>query len=77
MLFNVRGDSLPKSRVDKAVEDFIAIPVVALLGIYIAALLVDSMLHVNNQTFVLIFTGVGGVPFLIIYFKKKIAEYMG
>lgn len=65
-----------KTKVDRAIEDFIVIPVIALLGIYIVALLVDSMLHVNNQTFVLIFTGVGGVPFLIVYFKKKIGQYM-
>jgi len=68
---------LAKSRVDRAIEDFIVIPFVALLGIYITAVLLDSMLQINNVMFRIIFGGVGGVSFIIYYFKRKISEYMG
>ena len=61
-------------RIDKAITDFIVIPMIVLLGIYIAASLVDSMLQLNNQTFKILFTAVGGVPALGIYFKKKLSE---
>lgn len=68
---------MPKSRVDKAIEDFIVIPFVVLIGIYITSVVIDSMLQLNNQTFKVIFTGVGGIPFVIYYFRRKISEYMG
>jgi len=35
---------------------------------------VDSMLGLNNETFKLVFTGIGGVPFLIYYYKKEIEK---
>jgi len=64
-------------KVDRAIQDFIVIPMVALLGIYITSVLIDSMLQINNQTFVIIFTAIGGIPFIALYFKKKISQYMG
>lgn len=59
---------------DNDIYRFIVKPMIILLGIYIASVLVDSMLGLNNQTFQLVFTGVGGVPFLIYYFKKEIEK---
>ena len=59
---------------EKAVEEFIVLPLIALIGIFVASSLVDSMLQINNETFRLVFTGVGGVPFLVYYFKKKLAK---
>jgi len=74
---NLKGEiSLGKSRVDKAVEDFIVIPAVVLIGLYVTAVIIDSMLQLNNQTFRIIFTGVGGIPFFIYYFRRKMSEYM-
>lgn len=63
-----------ENRVDKAITDFIVIPVVVLIGLYVTASVIDSMLQLNNQTFRIIFTGVGGVPFFIYYFKRKMSE---
>ena len=63
-----------EDRVDKAIKDFIVIPAIVLLGIYIAASLVDSMLQLNNETFKILFTLVGGVPALAYYFKRKMSE---
>jgi hypothetical protein len=62
-----------KTQVDKAIEDFILIPAVVLIGIYVTSALIDSMLQLNNETFRAIFTGVGGIAFFIYYFKKKMA----
>jgi hypothetical protein len=62
-------------RIDKAIEDLIVIPVIIMLGLYITGAVVDSMLQ-TNITFKILFAGVGGIPFLIYYYKKKISEYM-
>lgn len=63
-----------EDRVNKAITDFIVIPVIVLIGLYVTASVIDSMLHLNNETFKIIFTGVGGVPFFIYYFKRKMSE---
>jgi len=60
--------------VDKAIEDLIVIPVVIVLGLFITGAVVDSMLQ-TTYTFKILFAGVGGIPFLIYYFRKKISEY--
>jgi hypothetical protein len=62
-------------RVDKAIEDLIVIPVVIMFGLYITGAVVDSMLQ-TNFTFKILFAGVGSIPFLIYYYRKKISEYM-
>ena len=68
------GTILGEDRVDKAIKDFIVIPIVVLIGLYVTAAIIDSFLHLNNETFKLIFTGVGGVGFFIYYFKRKMSE---
>lgn len=65
---------MSEDRVDKAIKDFIVIPVIVLIGLYVTASVIDSMLQLNNETFRIIFTGVGGVPFFIYYFKRKMSE---
>lgn len=63
-----------EDRVDKAIKDFIVIPIIVLIGLYVTATIIDSMLQLNNQTFKIIFTGVGGIGFFIYYFKRKMSE---
>jgi len=58
---------------NKTVKDFIFIPVVVLIGIYIAGVLVQDLFDLPNAVKYL-FHGVGGIGFLIIYFRKKISE---
>jgi len=65
---------MPKRKVDKVIEDFVVIPVIVLIGLYVTASVIDSMLHLNNETFKIIFTGVGGVSFFIYYFRGKMSE---
>jgi hypothetical protein len=62
-------------KINKAITDFIIIPMIVLIGLYITAALVDSMLQWNNQTFRTLFTLVGGIPALALYFKGKMSEY--
>ena len=62
------------NKIDKAVEDFIVMPVIVLVGIYVVSALIDSMLQINSSTFRVIFTGVGGIPFFVYYFKKKLSK---
>jgi hypothetical protein len=61
-------------RVKKAVEDFIVIPVIILLGLYVTAAFIDTMLLTPNQTFRIIFAGIGGIGYFVYYFRKKISE---
>jgi len=65
---------LGENRINKAIIDFIVIPAIILIGLYVTASIIDSMLQLNNQTFKTIFTGVGGIPSLIYYFKRKMSE---
>jgi uncharacterized membrane-anchored protein len=64
------GISLSENRVEKAIWDFIAIPVAVLLWLYVTASFVGSMLQLNIEAFEVIFIVVGGVPILIYYVKK-------
>jgi len=64
-----------KERENKAIWDFIVLPMIVLLGLYIVASLVDSMLQLNNQTFRALFTAVGGIPTLVYYYRTKLTEY--
>jgi len=66
--------SKEQKRIDKAITDFIVLPVIILLGLYIVAAMIDSMMGTPNQTFRVIFAGVGGVAYFIYYFRKKMRE---
>jgi hypothetical protein len=63
-----------QNRIDKAIADFIVIPAIVLIGLYVTATIIDALLQLNNQTFRIIFTGVGGVPFFIYYFRRKMSQ---
>jgi len=67
---------LSEDLVQKAIVDFIVIPIIILLGLYITAGFIDAMLQLNNETFKILFTLVGGIPTFAYYFKHKIREYM-
>jgi len=65
---------LSEDRIGKAIADFIVIPAIVLIGLYVTAAIIDSMLQLNNETFKILFTAVGGVPALAYYFKRKMSE---
>ena len=58
---------------DKTVRDFIVTPIVALIGIYVAGVFVKELFNLPDAIQYL-FHGVGGIGFLIYYFRKKIGE---
>lgn len=64
------------NKINKIVQDFIIVPVVVLIGIYIAGVLVQDFFNLPSAVKYL-FHGVGGVGFLIIYFRNKIKELRG
>jgi len=65
---------LGENRVEKAIKDFIVIPLIIVIGLYVIASIIDSMLQLNNETFSIIFAGLGGVGVFIYYFKRKMSE---
>lgn len=65
---------MPKSRVDKAIEDFIVIPLIVVIGIYVVASVIGSILGLNNEFVKWFFAAVGGIGYFIYYFKKKMSE---
>ncbi|MCW4015558.1 MAG: hypothetical protein NWF06_04240 [Candidatus Bathyarchaeota archaeon] len=58
-------------QINEAIQDFVAIPLIILIGLYITASAIDPILHINNQTFKIIFTVTSGIPTLTLFFKKK------
>jgi len=62
-----------EKELDKTVRDFIFIPIVVLLGIYLAGVFVEELFGFPDAIKYL-FLGVGGIGFLIYYFRKKIRE---
>ena len=65
------GDSLDEAQVIKAIYNFIAIPVIIIIGLYLVASAIIPLLHLNNHTFRIIFTLAGGVPTLIFFLQKE------
>lgn len=58
-------------QLNDAIENFVAIPLIILIGLYMTASAIDPFLNLNNQTFRIIFTVIGGIPSLILFFKRK------
>ena len=60
-----------ENQFSKAFEDFIAIPLIILIGLYMVASAIVPFLNLDDQTFRIIFTLIGGIPTLTFFFKKK------
>ncbi|MDH5690173.1 MAG: hypothetical protein OEY81_01930 [Candidatus Bathyarchaeota archaeon] len=63
-----------ENQVSKAIEDFIVIPLIIIIGLYMMASAIVPFLHLDNQTFRIIFTLAGGIPTLAFFFKKKMRK---
>jgi FtsH-binding integral membrane protein len=70
----VGGDSLDEAQLIKAIYNFVAIPLIIIIGLYLVASAITPFLNLNNQAFRIIFTLAGGVPTLIFFFKKKMRK---
>lgn len=63
-----------ENQVSKTIEDFVAIPLIIIIGLYMVASAIVPFLHLDNQTFRIIFTLVGGIPTLTFFFKNKMRK---
>ena len=66
---------MPKQedKFQKLVLDSIVVPCVVLIGIFLAGVFVEELIGFPDAT-KYIFFGVGGIGFLVYYFRKKIGE---
>ena len=64
------GYLVGEGEVNKAIEQFIANPLIILIGMYITASTLDPFLQLNNP-FKLVFTAVTGIPILLFFYKEK------
>ena len=60
-----------ESQLNKAIENFVAIPLIIIILIYMLASAIDPLLNINNQTFRIVFTVAGGIPTLTLFIRKK------
>ena len=66
---------MPKGedKFQKLVFDFFVKPAIVLLGIFLAGVFVETLFNSPDATKYL-FLGIGGIGFLIYYFRKKIDQ---
>ena len=62
-----------EDKFQKLVFDFIVKPAIVLLGIFLAGVFVESLFNFPGATKYL-FLGIGGIGFLVYYFRKQILE---
>ena len=63
-----------ENEVGKTIEDFIAIPLIIIIGLYMVASAIVPFLHLDDQAFRIIFTLAGGIPTLTFFFKNKMRK---
>ncbi len=64
----------PEEEATIAIADFIVIPIVFLLGLFIIASVVEFLLTPNIESFKLIFITIAGTPLFILYFREKLTK---
>jgi hypothetical protein len=65
------GDSVEQAQVEETIVNFIAIPLMMIIALYLLACVIAPLINLNTQAFRLIFTAAGGTPILVIYQKSK------
>ena len=61
-----------ESQLNDAVENFVAIPLIILIGIYMIANSVAPFLNLNSLTFKVVFTISAGIPSLALFYMQKL-----
>lgn len=61
---------MDEAQVIKAIKNFIAIPLIIIIGLYLVASAITPFLNLNNHTFRIIFT-LAGVSTLIFFLQKE------
>ena len=67
----VRWDFLSKVQINNTTLNFIAISLIIIIGFYLVACSIAPLVNLNNQTFRVIFTIVGGIPSILFYSKSQ------
>jgi hypothetical protein len=71
----LRGIAVSNTKVDNAIQDFIVIPLIVIIGIYVVASVLSSLFFGSDNQFVNgFFAAVGGVGYFVMYFRKKMAK---
>ena len=47
-------------------------PATAILGIFIVSAILQAIMKISWEPFPIIFTGIGGIPYLVYYYKKEL-----
>ena len=63
-----------ENQVGKTIEDFVAIPLIIIIGLYMVASAIVPFINLDNQNFSIIFTLSGGIPTLTFFFKNKMRK---
>jgi hypothetical protein len=61
--------------VGKAIQRFIVLPIILVFGIYLVGAFVEAFFKIPAAA-VYIFSGVGGVAFLVYYYREWIKKIM-
>lgn len=61
-----------ESQLNEAIENFVAIPLIILIVIYMIASAIDPILNLNSPTFRVVFTISAGIPSLTLFIKKQL-----
>lgn len=62
-----------EDKFQKLVFDSVVVPAIVLLGIFLAGVFVEALFGFPDATKYL-FLGIGGIGFLVYYFRKKIGQ---
>jgi len=63
-----------KEEAATAMADFIVIPSIILMGLYILASIFEAILNPNIEPFKQIFVAISGTPIFVFYLKEKLTE---
>jgi hypothetical protein len=65
---------LEEAQVGEVIVTFIATPLIMIIALYLLSCIIAPLVHLNNQTFRIIFTLTGGAPTLFFYQKNQIKK---
>ena len=60
-----------KIQANTSIVNFTAISLIIIIGLYLVACTIAPLVSLNNQTFRVIFTLVGGIPSILFYSKTQ------
>jgi hypothetical protein len=61
-----------ESQLNDVMENFVAIPLIILIGIFMIATSVAPFLNLNSLTFKVVFTTSAGIPSLALFYMQKL-----